>query len=116
MTFAYPYPVMNSVNTFTFPTGVEYPMMSFTGPRPYYDYETGLTQYGSIYRTAMTELIVHETGHTYFPMIVSSDERKYAWMDEGINTFLNHIAMLEWEDHPGLCLANLWKKLSRHPY
>lgn len=34
----------------------------------------------------------HEFGHTWFPMIVGSNERKYGWMDEGFNTFLNAIA------------------------
>jgi len=31
----------------------------------------------------------HEIGHNWFPMTVGSDERKYAWMDEGFNTFIN---------------------------
>ena len=34
----------------------------------------------------------HELGHTWFPMIVGSNERKYGWMDEGFNTFINSIA------------------------
>ena len=34
----------------------------------------------------------HEFGHTWFPMIVGSNERKYGWMDEGFNTFINTIA------------------------
>jgi aminopeptidase N len=31
----------------------------------------------------------HEFGHTWFPMVVASDERRWAWMDEGLNTFMN---------------------------
>ncbi|HUO52753.1 MAG TPA: M1 family metallopeptidase [Gemmatimonadaceae bacterium] len=33
--------------------------------------------------------IDHEQGHEWFPMLVGSNERRYAWMDEGINTYLN---------------------------
>lgn len=33
----------------------------------------------------------HEFGHNWFPMIVGSNERKFAWMDEGFNTFINGI-------------------------
>lgn len=32
----------------------------------------------------------HEFGHTWFPMLVGSNERLYAWMDEGFNTFMNY--------------------------
>lgn len=33
----------------------------------------------------------HEFGHNWFPMIVGSNERKFAWMDEGFNTFINGV-------------------------
>ena len=33
--------------------------------------------------------IDHEQGHEWFPMIVGSNERRYAWMDEGFNTYQN---------------------------
>jgi hypothetical protein len=35
----------------------------------------------------MIGVIVHEVGHNFFPMIINSDERQTAWMDEGINSF-----------------------------
>jgi len=37
------------------------------------------------------EVIVHEVGHNWFYGILGSDERRYPWMDEAINSFF------EWE-------------------
>jgi hypothetical protein len=37
----------------------------------------------------------HEFGHTWFPMIVGSNERLYGWMDEGFNTFINTLSTKE---------------------
>jgi Aminopeptidase N len=39
----------------------------------------------------MIGVIIHEIGHNWFPMIVNSDERQWAWMDEGINTYVQYI-------------------------
>ncbi len=43
-------------------------------------------------------MVIHEVGHSYFPMIVNSDERQWTWMDEGLNTFLQYFAEQEWDD------------------
>lgn len=79
-TFDYPYPVAISVNTANL--GMEFPMISFNGGRP----RNGAMSDNA--KAGMIAVIVHEVGHNYFPMIVSSDERQWMWMDEGLNTFL----------------------------
>jgi Peptidase family M1 domain len=95
-TFDYPYPVAISVNTSNI--GMEYPMISFNGGRPGRD--------GSMSDAAkkgMIGTIVHEVGHNYFPMIVSSDERQWFWMDEGLNTFLQEMTeeqRYQWDSSP----------------
>ena len=33
------------------------------------------------------EVTTHEIGHMWFPMMVGSDEKRYAWMDEGLTQF-----------------------------
>ncbi|HEU4631484.1 MAG TPA: M1 family metallopeptidase [Gemmatimonadaceae bacterium] len=73
--FPYPYPQATSVAG---PVGgMEYPMFV-------------MVHYGrngdpnTVFGT-----IDHEHGHEWFPMIVGSNERRYAWMDEGINTYIN---------------------------
>jgi hypothetical protein len=42
--------------------------------------------------------VTHEIGHNWFPMIVGSNERKYMWMDEGFNTFINEYASLKFNN------------------
>lgn len=74
--FAYPYPVATNVASNV--GGMEYPGIVFCGYK---------AQKASLF--GVTD---HEFGHTWFPMIVGSNERKYGWMDEGFNTFLNSLA------------------------
>ncbi len=90
MAFEYPYPKASNVNGGR--GGMEYPMMAFCGGRPGPD--------GSLTDEAVNGLVtltIHEVGHNWFPMIVASDERKWGWMDEGLNTFLEEYAELDWD-------------------
>jgi len=86
-TFEYPYPVAISVNTSNI--GIEYPMISFNGGRP----KKG--KISDAAKAGMIGTIIHEVGHNWFPMIVSSDERKWMWMDEGLNTYLHQRTVAE---------------------
>jgi hypothetical protein len=75
----YPYPQATSVAG---PVGgMEYPMFVMV------HYGNPLDDPKSIFGT-----INHEHGHEWFPMIVGSNERRYAWQDEGFNTYINAFA------------------------
>ena len=58
--------------------GMEYPGIVFCGA----------TDEGA----SLFDVTDHEFGHNWFPMIVGSNERKFAWMDEGFNTFINKLS------------------------
>ncbi|CAM3802192.1 M1 family metallopeptidase [Litorimonas haliclonae] len=96
--FNYPYPVAQSVNSWE-RGGMEYPMITFNGYRPSEDEETGEVTYSRNIKYGLIGVIIHEIGHIYFPMTVNSDERRWTWMDEGINTFLEYQAEYEWEEN-----------------
>jgi Peptidase family M1 domain len=74
--YEYPYPVASNVAGIV--SGMEYPGIVFC--------EAGAKE-GDLF--GVTD---HEFGHTWFPMIVGSNERKYAWMDEGFNTYINGLS------------------------
>ena len=74
--FEYPYPAATNVAGIV--GGMEYPGIVFCSFRSV--------------DTDLWEVTDHEFGHTWFPMIVGSNERKYAWMDEGFNTFINDLS------------------------
>lgn len=74
--FEYPYPVATNVAGIV--GGMEYPGIVFCS--------YGATSAG------LWGVTDHEFGHTWFPMIVGSNERKYAWMDEGFNEFINTLS------------------------
>lgn len=96
--FPYPYPNAISVNTWE-RGGMEYPMISFNGYRPTVDEDTGARTYSQATKYGLIGVVIHEVGHNYFPMVVNSDERQWTWMDEGLNSFLEYLAELLWEEN-----------------
>jgi hypothetical protein len=90
MAFEYPYPKAVNVHGPVF--GMEYPMLAFCGARPLPG-----GHYSPALERALVSVTIHEVGHNWFPMIVASDERKWSWMDEGLNTFLQYYAEQDWQ-------------------
>src|SRR5690606_25133815 len=80
--FPYPYPAAVSVGGVV--GGMEYPGIQFTDAT-----SRGFDLFATI---------DHELGHNWFPMIVGSDERRFAWMDEGFNSFINAYSSLAYFD------------------
>ncbi|MDB5017517.1 MAG: peptidase [Mucilaginibacter sp.] len=74
--YEFPYPAATAVAGIV--GGMEYPGIVFCG---YKAKARGLWGVND-----------HEFGHTWFPMIVGSNERLYGWMDEGFNTFINTLS------------------------
>lgn len=89
-TFDYPYPKAISINAED--QGMEYPMICWNWGRPDAD-----GKYSDRVKHGMMSVIVHEVGHNFFPMIVNSDERQWTWMDEGLNSFMEYMALIEWD-------------------
>ena len=83
-TFDYPYPKAISVHAKN--QGMEYPMICWNYGRPNED-----GSYSERIKFGMISVIIHEVGHNFFPMIVNSDERQWAWMDEGLDTFVQYL-------------------------
>jgi hypothetical protein len=80
----FPYPYYSAVNVACNIGGMEYPGIVFCSYRARTEGLWGVTD--------------HEFGHTWFPMIVGSNERRYGWMDEGFNTFINDIAAADFNN------------------
>ncbi len=76
--YLYPFTYPVATNVAGIVGGMEYPGIVFCGYKANKKGLWGVTS--------------HEFGHNWFPMIVGSDERKYPWMDEGFNTFINSLA------------------------
>lgn len=74
--FRYPYPQITALEGPV--SGMEYPMVAMESVTPD--------------RYSLYNVVTHEIGHTWFPMIVGSNERVHFWQDEGLNTFINTFA------------------------
>lgn len=61
--------------------GMEYPMATLI---------MGRLKFG-----ALVEVAVHESIHSWFQMMLGSNESKYSWMDEGFTTYAENIVMGE---------------------
>lgn len=80
----YPYPWPAAINVAGFSSGMEYPGIVFDGID-----DKGKTLFW---------ITAHEIGHDWFPMIVGSNERRNAFMDEGFNTFIDIGESAEFEN------------------
>ena len=84
--FTFDYPYHKAISVHAKQIGMEYPMICFNFGRPNID-----GSYSDQVKYGMIGVIIHEVGHNFFPMIVNNDERQWAWMDEGINTFVQYL-------------------------
>ena len=73
---AYPYPEMTIVESGLGGSGMEYPMITILDM-------SGKEQ-------QVDHLIAHEIGHNWFYGILASNERKHAWIDEGLTSYFDH--------------------------
>lgn len=76
--YIYEYSYPSATNVAGVVAGMEYPGIVFCSYRDKTESLWGVTD--------------HEFGHNWFPMIVGTNERKYGWMDEGFNTFINTLS------------------------
>ncbi|MHB1107994.1 MAG: M1 family metallopeptidase, partial [Lutibacter sp.] len=92
-TIDYPYHKAISVDG---QMGMEYPQICFNPGRPNPD-----GTYSDQTKYRMIGVTIHEVGHNFFPMIINSDERQWTWMDEGLNSFVQMLAQMDYEkDYP----------------
>ena len=77
----FPYPQLVAFNGNKGGGGMEFPgMMNNGDPKS---------------RNSAINLTAHEIGHSYFPFYVGTNERKYAWVDEGLITFFPQKIIVE---------------------
>jgi len=77
----YPYPQMTAVDGPDGCGGMEFPMLTCIG--------------GTYDSLTMYEVVSHEIGHMWFPMMVGSDEKRFGWQDEGFTQYDQSQAMAD---------------------
>jgi hypothetical protein len=83
--FSYPWPHMTSVEgADIIDGGMEFPMLTLMGA-----YEDRAPQ-------DLFNVTSHELAHMWVPMTVGTNEKRYAWMDEGSTTFLEDQSRMEY--------------------
>jgi hypothetical protein len=83
--FSYPWPHMTAVEAGNIiGGGMEFPMMTIIG------------DYNRAGANALYGVTLHELAHMWIPLIVSSDERRYSWFDEGYTVFQTDSGKLEY--------------------
>lgn len=86
----YPWPHMTSVEgADIIGGGMEYPMFTLMG------------SYQGRPPSALYSVTAHELAHMWVPMIVGTNEKRYAWMDEGFTTFLENQAFRDFYPDSG---------------
>ena len=83
MLLPYPYPHMTVVEG-VIGGGMEYPMITLIG--------------GNRTPESLFRVVYHEISHMWFPMLVSSNEKRYTWMDEGTTSFNTNEGMADFYD------------------
>ena len=87
----YPYDAATAVDgTISAGGGMEYPMITVIG--------------NMSNKESLDNVIAHEVGHNWFYGILGSNERDHAWMDEGMNSFVELRYMRERYPNSGLSI------------
>ncbi len=90
----YPYDACTAIDgTISAGGGMEYPMVTIIGDMSD--------------KQSLDNVIAHEVGHNWFYGILGSNERDHAWMDEGMNSFVELLYMRKRYPSGGITIGGL---------
>lgn len=90
----YPYDACTAIDgTISAGGGMEYPMITIIGDMSD--------------KQSLDNVIAHEVGHNWFYGILGSNERDHAWMDEGMNSFVELLYMRKRYPSGGITIGGL---------